>query len=46
MLLVLMKALKQGLSISSTVLDSERFLVAFGGYNGKYNNEVCSLVVC
>ncbi|KAI5648538.1 hypothetical protein M9H77_34543 [Catharanthus roseus] len=30
----------EGLSISSTVLDSEKLLVAFGGYNGKYNNEV------
>lgn len=33
----------EGLSISSTVVDSERFLVAFGGYNGKYNNEVFAM---
>ncbi|CAN4126519.1 unnamed protein product [Withania somnifera] len=30
----------EGLSVSSASLDGERFLVAFGGYNGKYNNEV------
>ncbi|KAL3520786.1 hypothetical protein ACH5RR_018935 [Cinchona calisaya] len=30
----------EGLSVSSTVLDAEKFLVAFGGYNGKYNDEV------
>ncbi|KAG5574799.1 hypothetical protein H5410_054933 [Solanum commersonii] len=29
-----------GLSVSSASLDGENFLVAFGGYNGKYNNEV------
>ncbi|CAL5363428.1 unnamed protein product [Camellia sinensis] len=29
-----------GLSVSSAVVDSEKILVAFGGYNGKYNNEV------
>ncbi|KAF3632538.1 hypothetical protein FXO37_27411 [Capsicum annuum] len=30
----------EGLSVSSASLDGEKFLVAFGGYNGKYNNEV------
>ncbi|GAA0155699.1 hypothetical protein LIER_13371 [Lithospermum erythrorhizon] len=30
----------EGLSVSSAVLDGEKFLVAFGGYNGRYNNEV------
>lgn len=31
---------KQGLSVSSSIIHGEKFLVAFGGYNGKYNNEV------
>ncbi|KAK2969061.1 hypothetical protein RJ640_021100 [Escallonia rubra] len=30
----------EGLSVSSASLDGEKLLVAFGGYNGKYNNEV------
>lgn len=30
----------EGLSVSSVLLDGEKILVAFGGYNGKYNNEV------
>ncbi|KAK3023317.1 hypothetical protein RJ639_044539, partial [Escallonia herrerae] len=30
----------EGLSISSASLDGEKLLIAFGGYNGKYNNEV------
>lgn len=30
----------EGLTVSSALLDGENFLVAFGGYNGKYNNEV------
>ncbi|KAI3809226.1 hypothetical protein L1987_25196 [Smallanthus sonchifolius] len=30
----------EGLSVSSALIDGEQFLVAFGGYNGKYNNEV------
>ncbi|KAL7252847.1 hypothetical protein ACSBR1_007407 [Camellia fascicularis] len=30
----------EGLSVSSAVVDGEKILVAFGGYNGKYNNEV------
>ncbi|CAI9091209.1 OLC1v1026171C1 [Oldenlandia corymbosa var. corymbosa] len=30
----------EGLSLSSTQIDNENFLVAFGGYNGKYNNEI------
>lgn len=32
--------MKQGLSISSAFINGELFLVAFGGYNGKYSNEV------
>ncbi|KAK1421215.1 hypothetical protein QVD17_23390 [Tagetes erecta] len=30
----------EGLSVSLALIDGEQFLVAFGGYNGKYNNEV------
>lgn len=30
----------EGLTISSALVDGEQFLVAFGGYNGNYNNEV------
>ncbi|XP_048231831.1 acyl-CoA-binding domain-containing protein 4 [Ricinus communis] len=30
----------EGLSVCSTLIDGEKHLVAFGGYNGKYNNEV------
>uniref|UniRef100_A0A1D1Z7Q5 Acyl-CoA-binding domain-containing protein 4 n=1 Tax=Anthurium amnicola TaxID=1678845 RepID=A0A1D1Z7Q5_9ARAE len=30
----------EGLSICSTTVNGERLLVAFGGYNGKYHNEV------
>ncbi|KAD5961927.1 hypothetical protein R6Q59_014532 [Mikania micrantha] len=30
----------EGLSVSSALIDGEPFLVAFGGYNGKYSNEV------
>lgn len=30
----------EGLSVCSTLMDGEKHLVAFGGYNGKYNNEV------
>ncbi|KAL8090335.1 hypothetical protein AgCh_039707 [Apium graveolens] len=30
----------EGLSVSSSIIHGEKFLVAFGGYNGKYNNEV------
>ncbi|XP_059628379.1 acyl-CoA-binding domain-containing protein 4-like isoform X2 [Cornus florida] len=30
----------EGLSVSSAVLNGEKLLVAFGGYNGNYNNEV------
>nr|GLL35009.1 acyl-CoA-binding domain-containing protein 4 [Ipomoea trifida] len=30
----------EGLTVSSALLDGEHFLVAFGGYNGKYSNEV------
>ncbi|XAR72154.1 hypothetical protein NMG60_11018695 [Bertholletia excelsa] len=30
----------EGLSVCSALIDGEKILVAFGGYNGKYNNEV------
>ncbi|XP_010267284.1 PREDICTED: acyl-CoA-binding domain-containing protein 4 [Nelumbo nucifera] len=30
----------EGISLCSTIINGEKFLVAFGGYNGKYNNEV------
>ncbi|KAL9388476.1 hypothetical protein Peur_017081 [Populus x canadensis] len=30
----------EGLSVCSALINGERHLVAFGGYNGKYNNEV------
>ncbi|XP_076957384.1 acyl-CoA-binding domain-containing protein 4-like [Bidens hawaiensis] len=30
----------EGLSVSSAFLDGDQYLVAFGGYNGKYSNEV------
>ncbi|XXG83651.1 hypothetical protein AAC387_Pa10g1354 [Persea americana] len=30
----------EGLSLCSTIINGEKLLVAFGGYNGKYNNEV------
>lgn len=30
----------EGISVSSAMLDGEKFLVTFGGYNGKYYNEV------
>ncbi|CAK9159804.1 unnamed protein product [Ilex paraguariensis] len=30
----------EGLSVCSALVESENILVAFGGYNGKYNNEV------
>ncbi|XP_023751377.1 acyl-CoA-binding domain-containing protein 6 [Lactuca sativa] len=30
----------EGLSVSSVLIDGEHYLVAFGGYNGKYSNEV------
>ncbi|KAG9456799.1 hypothetical protein H6P81_001307 [Aristolochia fimbriata] len=30
----------EGLSLCSATVDGEKFLVAFGGYNGNYNNEV------
>ncbi|KAL8210624.1 hypothetical protein R6Q57_005061 [Mikania cordata] len=33
-------ASETGLSVSSALIDGEPFLVAFGGYNGKYSNEV------
>ncbi|PPD96956.1 hypothetical protein GOBAR_DD06012 [Gossypium barbadense] len=29
----------EGLSICSAIIDGGKYLVAFGGYNGKYNNE-------
>ncbi|XP_052185475.1 acyl-CoA-binding domain-containing protein 4 [Diospyros lotus] len=30
----------EGLSVSSVLLDGEKILITFGGYNGTYNNEV------
>uniref|UniRef100_A0A0E0GF22 Acyl-CoA-binding domain-containing protein n=1 Tax=Oryza nivara TaxID=4536 RepID=A0A0E0GF22_ORYNI len=30
----------EGLTLCSTIVDGEKFLVAFGGYNGQYNNEI------
>ncbi|XP_022939657.1 acyl-CoA-binding domain-containing protein 4-like isoform X1 [Cucurbita moschata] len=30
----------EGISISLATIDVDKYLVAFGGYNGKYNNEV------
>ncbi|GLT66772.1 hypothetical protein SLA2020_391210 [Shorea laevis] len=30
----------EGLSICSALINGEKYLLAFGGYNGKYNNEV------
>lgn len=30
----------QGLTLSAMTVDGENFIIAFGGYNGKYNNEV------
>ncbi|GAB4836388.1 hypothetical protein Ancab_001299 [Ancistrocladus abbreviatus] len=30
----------EGISVCSAVIGGEKYLVAFGGYNGKYNNEV------
>ncbi|KAB1211042.1 Acyl-CoA-binding domain-containing protein 4 [Morella rubra] len=30
----------EGLSVCSALIDGEKYLVAFGGYNGKYSNEV------
>ncbi|GJM87473.1 hypothetical protein PR202_ga03432 [Eleusine coracana subsp. coracana] len=29
----------EGLTLCSVAVDGEKFLIAFGGYNGKYNNE-------
>ncbi|KAM7268008.1 hypothetical protein ACFE04_010174 [Oxalis oulophora] len=29
----------EGLSVCSALIDGENYMVAFGGYNGKYNNE-------
>lgn len=30
----------EGLTLCSATIDGEKLLVAFGGYNGKYNNEI------
>lgn len=30
----------EGLSVCSALIDGDKYLVAFGGYNGKYSNEV------
>uniref|UniRef100_A0A0A9CZM9 Acyl-CoA-binding domain-containing protein n=1 Tax=Arundo donax TaxID=35708 RepID=A0A0A9CZM9_ARUDO len=35
----------EGLTLCSTTIDGEKFLIAFGGYNGKYNNEIFILKV-
>lgn len=32
---------EQGLTVCSVNLDGKKHLVAFGGYNGNYSNEVC-----
>jgi len=31
----------QGLSVCSATVNGEKYLLAFGGYNGRYSNEVC-----
>lgn len=33
----------QGLSVCSALIDGEKYLLAFGGYNGRYSNEVCDV---
>lgn len=33
----------EGLSICSATIDEEKYLVAFGGYNGRYSNEVFAM---
>nr|GEW18413.1 acyl-CoA-binding domain-containing protein 4 [Tanacetum cinerariifolium] len=33
----------EGLTISSALVDGEQYLIAFGGYNGSYNNEVFAM---
>ncbi|KAG6470750.1 hypothetical protein ZIOFF_071827 [Zingiber officinale] len=35
----------EGLTLCSAVLDGEKFIIAFGGYNGKYNNEIFVLKI-
>ncbi|XP_020275737.1 acyl-CoA-binding domain-containing protein 4 [Asparagus officinalis] len=30
----------EGLTVCSATMDGEKFLIAFGGYNGKYNNDL------
>ncbi|KAK3155697.1 hypothetical protein QOZ80_2BG0206440 [Eleusine coracana subsp. coracana] len=35
----------EGLTLCSATVDGEKFLIAFGGYNGKYNNEIFILKV-
>ncbi|OAY81116.1 Acyl-CoA-binding domain-containing protein 4 [Ananas comosus] len=30
----------EGLTLSAMTVDGENFIIAFGGYNGKYNNEI------
>ncbi|CAL9042638.1 unnamed protein product [Musa banksii] len=35
----------EGLTLCSTMIDGEKLLIAFGGYNGKYNNEVFVLKI-
>jgi len=33
----------QGLSVCSATVDGEKYLLSFGGYNGRYSNEVCDV---
>lgn len=33
----------EGLTISSALVDGQQFLIAYGGYNGNYNNEVFAM---
>ncbi|KAJ0018782.1 hypothetical protein Pint_11776 [Pistacia integerrima] len=37
--------IQQGLSVSTAVFDGVKHLIAFGGYNGKYNNEDTHLLL-
>ncbi|KHN00947.1 Acyl-CoA-binding domain-containing protein 4 [Glycine soja] len=32
----------EGLSVCSATIGGEKYLLAFGGYNGRYSNEVCA----
>ncbi|KAG4919426.1 hypothetical protein JHK85_057707 [Glycine max] len=35
----------EGLSVCSATIGGEKYLLAFGGYNGRYSNEVCAVFV-